>query len=118
MSSEEAFIEACTDVVVRFVAHDQYRGDKHLAADALERRQPGHQPRMYLESIERYAKVYAAAVRAVRANVKPDLWTQHALLTDIDFEGCIGQILAEVGNSNRSTVSQLLNWVIYWHYLR
>lgn len=118
VSIDEIFREVCSDVVIRFKGHDAY-GSKSGALRAFERRAPGHDSASYESAFDTYCDVYDLAVIAIElfpANLETR--GKYAQFEDIDHARCMDYITGIFPGYDREIQSQILNWVIFWHYLK
>jgi hypothetical protein len=113
------FLGIACEVVVRFKAHEQYKGENG-AVKALARRAPGFSPEQYRSLFDLLCKVYdrardLATEYCYRPNAKPG---KHADPSDIDFEACLRELDEIEPGVAAPAKSALMNWAIFWYYLK
>lgn len=116
---DEHLLHICADVVMRYRAHDSYGSDA-AALRALRRRAPGYTDEQYRTCFDLLCQVYDRAVEATGRHRFSDEGkpTRYAQPEDIDIPSCMAEleeIEPGVASSQKQTI---LNWVIFWHYLR
>ncbi len=112
-------LDTCSDVVVRFTAHGQY-GHKQKALKALSRRAPGFTPEEYLAVFDLLCGVYDRAAEAIdrHRTVRPEKKSRYSEPEDIDFDACMRELDEIAPGEALGHKGQILNWVIFWHYLK
>jgi len=121
----EKLYDAAQEVVVRFKAHDTY-GSREKAIKALSRRAPGFRNSFYERTFDALACVYDRAVRLVeqpgaktwkdkKARMKKSKYSEYE---DIDFNWCMKKLSEVKPGTSRKVKASILNWVIFWHYLK
>ena len=113
------FLNIACDVVVRFRAHDQYKGENG-ALKAFARRTPGFSPEQYRSRFNLLCKVYdrardLATEYCYRPVANPG---KHANLADIDFEAWLRELDDIEPGVAMPAKCDLLNWAIFWYYLK
>lgn len=119
LTSDPNLLDVCSDVVVRFKAHESY-GGRDGALKALRRR-TGSSPEECREVFDVLCKVYDRAVEAIGRHTVVELHgeeTKHADPTDIDFDACMRELAEIEPGGALVQKGQILNWVIFWHYLK
>jgi hypothetical protein len=117
--TEAKLLDIACDVTIRFRGHGSY-GDEEGALKALRRRAPGYSPGEYLAVFEFLTTVYDRAVAAIPRHPahRPDKTTNLAETEDIDHDACMAELdEIEPGLAAREKV-WVLNWCIFWHYLK
>jgi hypothetical protein len=112
-------LEVGRDVVVRFKAHGQY-GSESAALKALKRRVPESTVEERLAVFQGFCVVYDRAVEGIeRHRIKPPQKKgRYAKPGDIDFEACLAEIDEFAPGEALLQKGEILNWVIFWHYLK
>jgi hypothetical protein len=118
-TSTAGLLTAAADVVIRFKGHGSY-GTPGKALKALRRRMPGAPRADLQEAFDLLASVYDRAVDAVRRHqvVRSHDVHRFSAFEDIDFDACMAELdELEPGVAAREK-SDVLSWVILWHYLK
>lgn len=117
--TEPEFLEIASDVTSRFKAHGAY-GDKKRAIKALRRRAPGFTPEEYEAVFDFLCNVYDRAVAAIPNHPaeRPEKTSEFAEFADIDYAACLNELNAIEPGLAIKEKHGILNWCIYWHYLR
>jgi hypothetical protein len=112
-------LNTCSDVVMRFLAHDTY-GTEQKALNALSRRAPGFSPDQYRAVFDVLCRVYTRAVEAIPRyhSPRPNEGSQFSQFEDIDFDECMKELDEIAPGEAMNCKQQILNWVIFWHYLK
>jgi hypothetical protein len=117
--TEAKLLDVACDVTIRFRGHGSYGGDKG-AFKALRRRVPGHTQEEYLAVFEFLTTVYDRAVAAIPRHpaLRPGKMSNFAEVEDIDYAACMTELdEIEPGVAAREK-GWILNWCIFWHYLK
>lgn len=118
LPEEEKFQDVCADVVIRFKGHGSYKG-RAGALKAFKKRTPGYDSLVYEGTLDNFCEVYDLAVKAIELfPAKREKTSKYSEFEDINFEKSleyINQVLPEYGKNIKD---QILNWVIFWHYLK
>ncbi len=112
-------LDTACDVTIRFRGHRSYGGEAG-AIRALRRRAPGPTPEEYRSAFEFLLTVYDRAVEAIPSHPahRPEKGTDLAEFEDIDFAACLGELdEIEPGLATREK-RWILNWCIFWCYLK
>jgi hypothetical protein len=112
-------LDIACDVTIRFRGHGSYGGEKG-ALKALRRRAPGYTLDEYRAVFAFFRTVYDRAVEAIPTHLahRPDKTTNFAESEDIDFDACMAKLdEIEPGLAAREK-GWILNWCIFWHYLK
>jgi len=112
-------LEVCCDVVIRFKGHGSYKGVTG-ALKALTRRASGFSHEEYQAVFDLLSGVYDRAVEAIQKHPakRPAKRSQFAEFEDIDFDACMTELeTIEPGVATKEKKA-LLQWVIFWHYLK
>lgn len=117
--SDPKLLDIACDVAIRFRAFRSY-GDQKGALKALRRRAPGHTPDEYRSALEFLLAVYARAVAAIVRHPahRPDKTSRFAEPEDIDFDACLAELDEIEPGLARREKGWILNWCIFWHYLK
>lgn len=112
-------LEIAGDVVVRFKEHDQYKGEAG-ALKAMKRRAPEFSDDDCRAAFDLMSRVLDRAVEAIgRHRVdRPDKKSRFAEPEDIDFDACMQELETIEPGVGTSQKGSLLNWAIFWHYLK
>ena len=112
-------LDIASDVVVRFKEHDQYKGEAG-ALKALKRRAPAFSDDDYRAAFDLMSRILDRAIDAIpRHHVhRPDKKSQFSESEDIDFDACMQELETIEPGVGTPTKWQLLNWAIFWHYLK
>jgi hypothetical protein len=120
LTSDPLLLDVCRDVVVRFKGHGSYGGEQG-ALKALARR-TASSPEQCREAFNVLCGVYDRAVEAIarhrNAADRPSEEPRYAAPDDIDFDACMRELDEIEPGSAMSQKGQILNWVIFWHYLK
>ncbi|MHB1558444.1 MAG: hypothetical protein ACYC61_13375 [Isosphaeraceae bacterium] len=117
--NDPKLLDVACDVAIRFRGHGSY-GDQNGAMKAMRRRAPGHTTDEYRSVLEFLIAVHDRAVAAIARHPadRPDKTTQYARAADIDFDACLAELdEIEPGLAVREK-GWILNWCIFWHYLK
>jgi hypothetical protein len=117
--TDPRLLDIACDVTIRFRGHGSY-GDERGALKALRRRAPGHTPDEYLAVFAFLVTVYDRAVAAISRHPahRHEKATNLAEFEDIDHAAYMAE-LDEIGPSLASREKGwILNWCIFWHYLK
>jgi hypothetical protein len=112
-------LDVGSDVVVRFKGHGSYKGEAG-ALKAMRRRAPGFSDEEYRAAFDMLSQVYDRAVDAIRRHWvhRPEKKSRFSEFEDIDHDACMRELeTIEPGVAIREKW-QILNWVIFWHYLK
>lgn len=116
---DPVFLNVAFDVVVRFKAHDSYKGEKG-ALKALARRAPGFSPEQCRELFDLMCKVYDRARELASGylyhpGASPGKFADPA---DIDHEACMRELDRIEPGVAMPAKRALLGWAIFWYYLK
>jgi hypothetical protein len=114
ISTDPALLDVACDVTIRFWGHDSYGNE----AGAI--RAPGHTPEEYEAVFAFLCDIYDRAEAAIPRHPahRPEKTTNLAEVKGIDFDACMRDLdEIEPGRAAREK-SQILNWCIFWHYLK
>lgn len=113
------FLDVCRDVTVRYKAHDNY-GSRKKALKAFERRAPGFDTKEYAQVFDAACAIYEQAVEAIQRfpSETRHKKKRYAQAEDIDIEKALPYLDQTLPGYALSLKRQLLNWVIFWHYLK
>lgn len=117
--TDPRLLDIACDVTIRFRGHGSY-GDEKGALKALRRRAPGPTPDEYLAVFGFLGRVYDRALEAIPRHLayRPDKTSIFAEAEDIDFDACMAELdEIEPGLAAREK-GWILNWCIFWHYLK
>jgi hypothetical protein len=112
-------LDIACDVTIRFRGHHSY-GDQKGAIRALRRRAPGFSPEEYQAVFDVLCRVYDRAVAAIPRHPahRAGKTTRLAEFEDIDYAACLEELdELEPGLAGREK-RWILNWCIFWHYLK
>jgi hypothetical protein len=112
---DEQALEAASDVIVRFYAHDQYGREKPRAQRALAKRIPGHPNEVYPKVFDFLSALYDETMVAVKREypwwkfgmleISPATYARVLPYLQQKFPGCKSAIL-----------ETFIGWVIYFHH--
>jgi hypothetical protein len=117
--TDPTLLDIACDVAIRFRGHDSY-GNEKGALKALRRRAPGFAPDEYRAAFEFFVAVYDRAVAAIARHPahRPEKASRFVEFEDVDYAACLGE-LDEIGPGLAAREkSWILNWCIFWHYLK
>jgi hypothetical protein len=118
LPADEIFHEVCADVVVRFKGHDSYKG-RSGALRAFRKRAPGYDLPVYESAFDSCCDIYDLAVIAIELfPAAREKTSKYAEFEDIDFARCMQHIECVFPGDGEGIKKQILNWVIFWHYLK
>ena len=113
----DSFAEVCSDVVIRFKGHGAYQG-RPGALRAFRRRAPGYEASTYEQGLDIFCEVYDLAVKAIRLfPAAQQSKGKFAKYEDIDADQCMSYLERVLPGQGTGIKRQILNWVIFWHYL-
>ena len=117
--ADPTLLDAASDVAVRFRGHDSYGGEAG-AIRALRMRAPGHTFDEYRAAFEFLRAVYDRAEEAIARNraVRPEKTSRFAEPEDIDFAACMRELDEIEPGVAMKEKGGILNWCIFWHYLK
>jgi hypothetical protein len=112
-------LDVGSDVVVRFKGHGSYKGEAG-ALKAMKRRAPGFSDEDYRATFDMLSQVYDRAVDAIQRHPahRPEKTSRFAELEDIDCDACMRELETIEPGVAVGEKWQILNWVIFWHYLK
>lgn len=118
LTNNPHLLDVCCDVVVRFKGHDSYGGAKG-ALKALARRSGGS-PEQCRDAFDALCTVYDRAVDAIQRHRTeyPRGTRRYAEPSDIDFDACMTELDEIEPGKAMEQKGRILNWVIFWHYLK
>lgn len=118
LPDEEIFQEVCSDVIVRFKGHNAYKG-RDGALKAFRRRAPDYDSSIYETAFDNFCDIYDLAVVAIELfPAERETKSKYAEFEDINYEKCMEYIEQVLPGYGESIKTQILNWVIFWHYLK
>jgi hypothetical protein len=116
LTTDQRLLDVCCDVVIRFKGHRSYGGEQG-ALKALKKR-TGFLAEECREAFDALCKVYDRAVDVLPGHTASPPGARFAALTDVDFDACMREINAIAPGEAMLQKGQILNWVIFWHYLK
>ena len=116
--NDPTLLGIAADVAVRFRGHDSY-GDEAGALRACGGA-PGHTPGEYRAAFDFLVEVYDRAVAAIARHPahRPEKTSRFAEPEDIDFAACMAELDAIEPGLAAGEKARILNWCIFWHYLK
>ena len=118
LPDQDIFHDSCADIVIGFKGQGTYN-DRDVALKAFQRRAPDHDSALYATAFDYFCDLYDFAVVTIELfPAEEQDKGEHAKAEDIDYEKCMDHIEQVFPGDGASIKSQILNWVIYWHYLR
>ena len=118
---DPAFLEAISDVVVRFHEHDQYKTE-NTALKALTRRYPGLSSTEYRAAFEFYSALLQATIVSLSEFLKTPQYKplgKMASPEDIDTKWLVlVHLQDQFPDESNSVIQSFISWVIFWHYLK
>ena len=118
LPEEELFTDVCSDVVIRFKGHGAYKG-RAGALRAFKRRAPEYDHHIYEAAFDKFCHVYDTAVKAIEMfPSNREKKSRYAEFEDINYEKCLDYLEQEFPGYGKDIKSHILNWVIFWHYLK
>ncbi len=118
MSLIDKEIEIITDVTVRFIAHDNYK-TINGAITSLKKRLENYSLSVCEEIFKQSVKVYKESEELIKTGKfinPPD--NKIASLDDIDFENSLNYLSLQNDTVDNKLIISILNWTIYWYYLK
>lgn len=126
--TDSKLLDTACDVVIRFRGHRSYGNEagaikalrRRAPGHALRRRAPGHTLEEYQAAFEFLCEVYDRAVAAVprhRLN-RPEKTTDVAEFEDIDYVACMKELNKLKPGIAKDEKRWILNWCIFWCYLK
>jgi hypothetical protein len=119
MINNPKLLDIACDVTIRFKGHSSY-GNEKGALRALRRRAPGFTPEEYQSVFRFLCRVYDTAEDAIPRHLahRPKKTSEFAEFEDIDYAACMKELDAiEPGVALREK-QWILNWCIFWCYLK
>ncbi len=118
-SDDPTLLDVACDVAVRLKGHGSY-GGRDGALKALTRRAPGFAEEEYRAVLDLFCRVYDRAVDAIRRHRAglPGEGNCLAAYEDIDFDACLAELETIGPGVATEQKASILNWVIFWHYLK
>ncbi len=118
--NDPLILDVGCDVVIRFKGHKSYGGQQNaLKAMARRAAAPQEECRQVFEALCRvYDQAVDAIVRHRRTTNPLKRGIRYASLDDIDFDACMRELDGIEPGEAMHQKGQILNWVIYWHYLK
>lgn len=119
LQSDENLFDVACDVVIRLKGHDSYKRQSG-ALKALARRAPGFTQEQYRDVLNFLISVYDQAVKSVTLHrvERPEKTSRFAEMEDIDSKACMADLeFIEPGLATEQKW-EILNWVIFWYYLK
>jgi len=118
MSLTDKEIEIISDVTVRFIAHENYKTIDG-AITSLKKRLDNYSRSDCENYLNQTVKVYNESVELIKTRkfVNPTN-IKIASLDDIDFEKSLNYLSAQNETVETKLLISLLNWTIYWYYLK
>jgi len=118
LPDDELFQEVCADVIIRFKGHDAYKGKKG-ALKAFRKRAPEYDPAAYETAFDYFCDIYDLAVVAIALfPAEREKSSIYAEFENIDFDECMNYLEQLLPGYGARIKTQILNWVIFWHYLK
>ena len=120
LPDDPALLDTATDVVRRLNSFGSY-GSLQGARKALARRCPGRAETDYARVLEYLDSLYAIARNAVDSYQvsKPNSKRKRvSRFEDIDFDRCLAELDRARPGYAVAAKTEILSWVIQWHYLR
>lgn len=117
--NDEKFLDALSDVVWRFEAHDQYGKNPKKAIKALSKRVPGYAPEFYREMFELDLRLLVTTIEAVKnapKHHKPE--NKYSEFSDVDSDFVMNALRSAFPEQTDDFLKQHVGMVIYWYYLR
>jgi len=117
--TDPKLLDIACDVTIQFRGHGSY-GDEKRALRTLRKRCPGHSSVEYLVVFEFFFRVYDQAVTAIPRHPahRPEKTTKFAEAEDIDFAACMKELDELEPGLAMQEKSWILNWCLFWHYLK
>ena len=121
ISSDPLVLDVGCDVVIRYRGHDGYGGERRRALGAMTRRTSKSREQCGAV-LDAFCEVYDRAVAAIaRHRVpadRPGGGMRHAAPGDIDRDACMRELDEIEPGVALPQKGQILDWVIFWHYLK
>lgn len=119
LPSDPKLLDIACDVTIRFKGHDSY-GSRQKAIAALRRRAPGYHADEYATVLEFLCEIYDLAVEIIPRHVqsRPEKMSRVAEFDDIDYAACYRKLNTLQPGQATAEKKWILNWTIYWSYLR
>ena len=117
--NDPRLLDIACDVAIRFRGHGSYK-DEAGALRALRRRAPGHTTDEYRQVFEPLRTIYDRTVEAIPRHpaYRPKKATDVAEIGDIDFDACMAELDEIEPGLLAKEKGCILNWCIFWHYLK
>ncbi len=117
LTTDPHLLDVCCDVVRRFKGHNSYGGVQG-ALKALARRSGGS-PEQCREAFDVLCRVYDRAVEAIGRHRGAEYARRKVrYAAPIDFDACMRELDEIEPGKAMNEKGQILDWVIYWHYLK
>ncbi|MES2133345.1 MAG: hypothetical protein V4506_13440 [Bacteroidota bacterium] len=117
---DKEYIDILNDVVIRFCAHHSYK-TKEGALKALVKRTGKFQGVSNSENLDQAIAIYTKAAELISSGHYTDRsanTTIYSAYEDILFDKCLSELQKQVPNSDEQLASAILNWIIFWYYLK
>jgi hypothetical protein len=115
-----SYIDILNDVVIRLKAHQSYK-TKEAALKALIKRSKAFPETDHASNLNLGIAIYDKAAELIGSGNYTDRSrnaTIYAAQEDILFEACTSDIKKRFPGSEDELISLLLNWVVFWYYLK
>jgi hypothetical protein len=111
-------IEIISDVTVRYIAHDSYKNLSGAIA-RLKKRLEKYSLSECEEIFQLSMKVYNESAELIKSR-KFINFSENRIseLSDIDFQKNFEFLIQRNENTDTRLISILLNWTIFWYYLK
>ena len=117
---DKAYADILNDVTIRFKAHQSYK-TKEGALKALIKRTKAFTGILPAQDLELACVIYDKAVELIGSENYTDRsrnTTTYSAYEDIQFEKCVHELKQQIPTTDDGLTSLILNWVIFWHYLK
>ena len=109
------------DVLVKFKAHGNYKGSVAAAVKIITKRFPGVEEKECKDLFERVCLMYDHAAAIISAGKYIDHTkntTGYSESSDIDIKAFREELLSQESHVDAEIVSNLMQWIIFWYYLK
>ena len=117
---DKEYVDILNDVVIRFCAHHSYK-TKEGALKALVKRAGKLQGLSNAENLDQAIAIYNKAAELISSGNYTDRsanTTIYSAYEDILFDKCLGELKTQFPNSDDQLASAILNWIVFWYYLK
>jgi len=106
-------------VVRNFIEYGNYKNNKLLALKAIHKIHPHTNKHKIEKMFDDYCKVLIESNKIlstyIKANIQPGSFSN---FNDIDYKQYVIDLKSKYPNCGINAIKTLINWIIFWHYLK